>query len=266
MRVKYKIIILIITFVILLLMGIAYAILEQDLKIEGKVSLEKPEEGYIVTYNIDTKWSNENKYYYKITMNLLNNTSKTLNGWKIKINAPYNCEIISYAGVNCKLNNNIIEFTNLSYNEQVLPKESVSFEFQLSTTEPNYNINDIIVSEDSNESENPDLPPDVEKTATVEVKQDNMWQADSYYYHQCTATVKNTGNYEINSWKFDLKIEEGSIEGIWNANYTQNENLFTFEPTSYNKTIPVGGEVGFGLIIKTTSMEIDLIATNIIVK
>lgn len=263
--------ILIVTFCILLLsLGIAYSILKQDLKIIGKANIEtKPIEpsGYEVTYTIDNKWITNHKYYYSITMTLKNNTNELLEGWKISIKAPSNVELLNFSNVNCKLNGNIIEFTNVAYNWQVPSKESVSFEFQLATTDPYYQPSDIIVNDNNQQPspEEPDKPEETEKKASFEYIKENEWTSGNDYFYQYLVKIKNIGFNEIHSWKFEMHFKTlTKVNQIWNANYEiKEENQFIFTNTAYNGMIEPKKEISFGLILESQDNQLQLQEVNV---
>lgn len=241
----------------LLFLGTAYSILSQNVKIIGKVTLIKQDEttaDYTVTYEIENKWNHEGKYYYSILISLQNNTLETLDGWKVEMRAPENAELIGYYDTDCTLIGNRLEFVNVWYNAQVPSKDKVTFKFQISTTDAYYKPGDIIVN-----GTTPIVPPEdteeteEEKKAEVLIQKENAWQGDGFYFTQLKAIVKNIGNVEITSWKFDVDFKcETNVEQIWNAVADKKtESIYTFLPSSYNAVIAKDGEVNFSFIIKT---------------
>lgn len=253
----------------LLALGTAYSILRQDIKIIGKATLVEQNENtadYTVTYEIINKWYNEGKYYYNILISLQNNTLETLDGWKVEMKAPENAELLACYDANCTLNGNRLEFTNLSYNAQVPSKGKVTFQFQIATTDAYYKPGDIIVN-----GTTPIVPPDQpeqpeEKKAEVIVQMENSWQSDSSYFYQLKATVRNIGNVEINSWKFDIDFQsEANVEQIWNASAEKKtESRYSFLPSTYNAVIPKGGEASFAFIVKLPNERSNFEAIEII--
>lgn len=258
---KLKITLYIILTFMLLTMGIAYSLLQQKLNLIGKANIRPAEDtgDYIVTYVINNKWYTNNKYYYQITMTLFNNTNSLLNGWTIDISTPDNAEIINYSNVNCKLKGKRIEFTNVSYNSQVISKESVSFEFQISTTDPYYNPSNIIVN--GNEQEEIPSLPEGERKINIELIQENSWESGGYYM-QYALNITNTGTEIISSWQFDLEAKKQyGIEQIWNAESKQKEDiLYTIKNLEYNGIIQPNETISIGIIIKS-SIKNNLFAT-----
>lgn len=269
-RKSTKKILILIFFILILFISVGYSILKQEVKINGKATINPQEENkeYIVTYVIDAKWYSNNKYYYKITMTLLNNTDKSLEGWKISTTSPKKAKIEAYYNVSCYIKNNHIEFENVSYNAHVPSKQTVSFEFQISTTEENYKPNNIIIN--SNESEKPpetEKPEENNKKIEIQSQKNNGWQVNDYYFSQYTITVKNIGDVSINSWQFDCELyEDSSVEQIWNAIATKQNNIYTFKNSSFNGFIDVNSSISFGVIIKSKKQEIQFDAINIILK
>lgn len=256
----------------LLTLGTAYSILRQDIKLIGKATLVEQNEStadYTVTYEIINKWYNEGKYYYNILISLQNNTLETLDGWKVEMKAPENAELLAYYDTNATLIGNRLEFTNVSYNAQVPSKGKVTFQFQIATTDAYYKPGDIIVNGTTpivppDEAEQPEQPE--EKKAEVIVQKENAWQADSFYFYQIKAIVKNIGNVEINSWKFDIDFQsEATVEQIWNATTEKKtESRYTFLPSTYNAVISKGGEASFAFIVKVASEQSNFEAIEII--
>lgn len=272
-KTKIKVILICFFSITLLFLSVGYSILKQDIKILGKVSIQSQEperQDYIVTYVIDSKWYSNGKYYYKITMTLFNNTNTTLDGWMIAIQAPANAEIVNYASVQCELKEKTIEFTNVSYNAQVPSKTSISFEFQVATTDAYYQPSNIVVN-GSNQvpPEEPEKPGEVEKKAIIELVEENTWESSvQFYFHQYTVTVQNVGTSEIHGWQFDLDFKkEATIEQIWNGEIEKKtQQMYTLKNSAYSGIIPVQGKTNFGFIVKTTMKKLSLEPTNIVLK
>lgn len=271
-KINFKVILICIFSITLLSLSMAYSILKQNIKIIGKANLipQTPEqEGYEVTYEINNKWYSNGKYYYEIRMTLHNHTNQQLEGWKIDVQAPTNAEIINYSNVNCKLNGKIIEFTSVSYNAEIAAKEKVSFEFQVSTTDPYYQPSNIVINGNIQvPPDEPEKPEETEKKANIIFWEENNWEVGGEYYEQYQVKVQNIGISEITSWKFDLDLkEEAKIQQIWNALVQNNEgNLFTFSNSAYNGIIEIGGEVTFGFIFSSSNKEVKLEAINIVLQ
>lgn len=244
----------------LLFLGIAYSILKQELEITGKATITKQDqevEDYIVTYEIKNKWFANGKYYYDITVHLKNNTKEMLEGWEILMNAPKNPELLSYYDVKGNLLQNKLQFTNVGYNAQVQSKETISFGFQIATTDPYYQPENIIVNGTLPEPpEKPDVP-DNQKKVEITIQKENEWESGEFYFSQLQVILKNIGKTEITSWKFDLMFDnETSVEQIWNGNVEKkNETRYTFSPSLYNGLISIDGEASFGIIIKSSEQE-----------
>lgn len=271
MRKRKKIKTYIICFFIcmLLLIGVAYSILKQEIKVTGKANLVvKEQQGdYIVTYKQTNKWYTNGRYFYEIEMNLLNNTQTLLDGWNISIKAPIDANIVNFSNVICTLIGERIEFKNVSYNAQVPAKTSVTFEFQVSTTDAYYAPQDIIIN-GSNPlpPEEPEEPEQGEKEVKISINQDNQWSSGEYQIYQYTTTITNIGTSDINSWSFDLELQEGSsIDQIWNGFVRVEGNITIVSNSTYNGIIPMGGEINFGFILKAKQKEI-LKPINIILK
>ena len=261
-RNKYITITLILFAIIMIIISTAYAILNNRIKIVGKVTLGENSninKGYNVTYVIRNKWSANNKYIFQISMTLENNTDELLDGWKISIENPENGEVLNYYNVNLNATANTIEFSNVSYNAQVPSKGKVTFEFQIATTNPYYKPENIIVNgssiEKPNEPEKPEKPE--EKKIEVTMEKEGQWGTEGEYYTQIKMIVKNVGNTEIHSWQFDIKFEnETTIEQIWNIKSEKINNYqYTISNSDYNGMIQPNAEISFGGIIRSSKSE-----------
>lgn len=259
---KYITITLILFAIIMIIISTAYAILNNRIKIVGKVTLGENSninKGYNVTYVIRNKWSANNKYIFQISMTLENNTDELLDGWRISIENPENGEVLNYYNVNLNATANTIEFSNVSYNAQVPSKGKVTFEFQIATTNPYYKPENIIVNgssiEKPNEPEKPEKPE--EKKIEVTMEKEGQWGTEGEYYTQIKMIVKNVGNTEIHSWQFDIKFEnETTIEQIWNIKSEKINNYqYTISNSDYNGMIQPNAEISFGGIIRSSKSE-----------
>lgn len=259
---KYITITLILFAIIMIIISTAYAILNNKIKIVGKVTLGENSninKGYNVTYVIRNKWSANNKYIFQISMTLENNTDELLDGWRISIENPENGEVLNYYNVNLNATANTIEFSNVSYNAQVPSKGKVTFEFQIATTNSYYKPENIIVNgssiEKPNEPEKPEKPE--EKKIEVTMEKEGQWGTEGEYYTQIKMIVKNVGNTEIHSWQFDIKFEnETTIEQIWNIKSEKINNYqYTISNSDYNGMIQPNAEISFGGIIRSSKSE-----------
>lgn len=259
-------------FVILIIsITIGYALLEEKVQITGKANIKIGEdnnlEKYIVTYSIENKWFSNGLFYYNIKINIFNNSNETLDGWKVSITVPQNSKLEGYYNVNAIIQNNNIIFENVDYNSQILSNQSISFSFIISTTEENYKPGNIIIN--GSKPNNPELPeePEGEKKANIEINRMSGWQGEDGYFYQYTIKIINVSNVQINSWQFEIDIEEDTrIEQAWNTNYNQVGTIVTFKNSDYNGIISVNDSVSFGIIVKTKQENKELKVNNIILK
>lgn len=268
----YTFLVLVIFTIIMLGLSIAYAILNKKINIKAIVTLEEKQntnKGYNVTYIITNKWSSNNKYVFQIRMTLENNTEELLDGWKISIKNPENGEVLNYYNVNCNVNADIIEFSNVSYNAQIPSKEKISFEFQISTTNPYYKPEDIIINGSIIKPPEEDVEkPEGIKKAEIVIEKEGGWGAENEFYTQVKISIKNTGNVEIHSWQFDVNFKnETTIEQMWNVNIKKvNDNQYQLSNSDYNGVIQPNSEIILGGIIKSSAKDIPYEITNIILK
>lgn len=270
-RRNYKNIAILIFTILIITITTGYALLEEKVEIIGKANIKTEEDNntgkYVVTYFIINKWFNNGLYYYNIKMNILNNTSEIVNGWKVSISAPQNSKLEGYYDVNAVIQNSNIIFENVDYNSQILPNQSLNFSFIISTTDENYRPGNIIIN--GSEPINPEGPeePEGEKKVQIEIDRMSGWQGEEGYIYQYTIKITNVGSIQINSWQFDIDMKDDSIiEQVWNANYNHVGTIVTFKNSDYNGIISVNNYVSFGIMIKTKQENKELNATNIILK
>lgn len=266
---QIRIIVLSIFSLLIVSLSVGYSLLKEKIIINGKATIiiEETNNQYIVSYTIDQKWFSNNKYYYKITINILNNTDKTLEGWRVSISKPENGIIENYYNTNCYINNDKIQFENLVYNSQIFAKKTVSFGFQISTTQDNYKPENITINDETEKPPEEDKPEENNKMIEITMNKENSWKSNGNYFLQYNIIIKNTGKSNINSWQFDIESPgKFSIDQIWNAIYEENTNSITLKNSTYNGFIDANNSISFGVIVKAKKEQIEFNTTNIILK
>lgn len=264
---KAKTILLVGLCIVIFFIGVAYSALKQDLNIVGRASLTlKEEQDYEVTYVIVNTWYANERYFYQIQMQLKNNTNTVLNGWKIDIKAPENATLVTYSSVICNLEKERITFTPVSYNTQVPAKGSISFEFQVSTTDPYYKPGDIIINGGTTNPPAPEPPINGERRADIKVKMENSWTVGEEVHYQYAVTITNIGELDIYSWQFSFKLHPLThLEQIWSAVGEEANRTLMIKNSTYNGIIPKENSISFGFILKSKKTP-ELVPIDIILK
>lgn len=270
-KTNVRIFLLIVFCLSLILISIGYSVLKQKVNIFGTATIIKKEEenkDYLVTYVIQNKWFTNGRYYYELIFTLLNNTQTTLDGWEINVKAPKDVNIVTYSNVNCEVKGSQIVFSNVTYNAQIPGKQSVSFELQLSTSDPYYEPTDITINGSNVIPPIDPIPPEEqEREVEIRFQEDNTWSSESYEYYQYSVVIKNVSEVAIHSWQFELGFDQESyIEQIWNGLATQQGNTITLQNSTYNGMIQPNSEISFGFILKTVQKNPNLIPINVILK
>ena len=87
---------------------------------------------------------------------------------------------------------------------------------------------------------------DEQKSYEIEVEKTQSWD-DKY---TANVVVKNTGKQEIKNWVIRGTVD-GTISNIWNAEQlSKDENQTVISYKNYNRSIPVGEQIEFGMQVE----------------
>lgn len=96
-----------------------------------------------------------------------------------------------------------------------------------------------------------EVTPSAQPTATTEVTPSsdlqlstdvNAWEGG----YTMNASVKNTSNSAVNSWKLTLNKADFDITNAWCVNIEESGDFYIITPQEWNASIPAGGSVNFG--------------------
>ena len=87
---------------------------------------------------------------------------------------------------------------------------------------------------------------------SVQTKLINSWEQNQESYYQYEATVTNSGDTALDSWKIILTFEgDITLENGWNGNYQTEGNTLTITNMDYNGYLDTGGSAeNIGFILK----------------
>ena len=87
---------------------------------------------------------------------------------------------------------------------------------------------------------------------SVQTKLINSWEQNQESYYQYEATVTNSGDRALDSWKIILTFEgDITLENGWNGNYQTEGNTLTITNMDYNGYLDTGGSAeNIGFILK----------------
>lgn len=134
---------MIIYFIIILSISIAYSFCNEQLSLSGKVTIKtESKNDYDYTVIANNSWQSNGYYYYQYTITINYLGEQNINSWKIYIDTPFDAIIDGCYGVGeCYIENSVLKMNNAHYNGK-LNKNNKSFSigFQFHTSSPNYDL------------------------------------------------------------------------------------------------------------------------------
>lgn len=272
---KYRICLYILLFILIVItMSSAYAYISNLLKIDGVISIKKPENVNIcdgkLTYEIQS-WSNtDNLYYYLLRFTLTNTSTKAYNTWDVYFDIPEDTQLLSYSSVDAEIVRNKLKVSSLNYNSYLQPDNSINFEVQLVTSnmyyEPtNISVNNCYITND-NPNDMPNDGPNDDVYGDLNINFDfissyNDEKAGKIY--QYDVYVTNNTEDTITNWQFSIeKPSNYEIVNAWNCNYIVKNNVIEFSNMTYNGFLEPGAIARFGIMIRTDQQEYSPVILN----
>lgn len=246
-RIKKSLIIILCLFVTSFLISSAYSTLSQKINVEGNASFVKKDDLEQCKGSIKYEVANWNtdRYYYKLTFTITNESFKNYSGWTIYFDIPDDAILVSYSSVEATINSNKLKADNLYYNGNIAPGDSIQFEIQISTDLTFYEPTNIVLV-NCFEDNGSDITTD-----NIDV-QFNLTSSYGTYNYIYDVIVKNIGSDTINNWAFSIyKPDNTYIIDSWNVNYISKNNSITFSNMTYNGIINPKESIAFGIIINT---------------
>ena len=140
-RKKFKLILTITILVAIVLVVPAYAYMREQLGVTGKTQIvqqytEDLCEGN-VTYLVES-WTSSDDKYYKISFTITNDGDKEYNFWDVYFDVPSDAELSTFSSTEAVIVGNQIKASNVSYNGNLAPGASTSFEIQFTSNASDY--------------------------------------------------------------------------------------------------------------------------------
>lgn len=146
---KIKIILILVVSFSLIITG-AYAILRQNMNIDGIAKIEEETSCDLdvsADFKINATWGgSEGTTVSNATLTINNNSDEDINGWTIKIKGPSDLEVTANANITVD-DNGVSTLTDLSWNGMINANGSIDLDLGLTTIETELNIEYIIFND-----------------------------------------------------------------------------------------------------------------------
>lgn len=158
--------------------GIGYSLLSSQLNISGTARIITGQTQYngvgIVELTLSQTWESGGVYHYQYSGVITNTSNQKISGWEVRVGFPSG-EVSTNSGSNAEfdLQDGVLICTNMSYNKNIQPGKTTSFEIQLASTNSNFkytalSLNGINmpIPEDPNNLEDPPEPAGISVSPT----------------------------------------------------------------------------------------------------
>lgn len=240
---------MIIYFIVILSISIAYSFCNQQLSLSGKVTIKtESKNNYDYTIMSNNSWQSDGYYYYNYTITINYLGEENINSWTIYIDAPFDTVIDGcYSVGECYIENSLLKMNSAEYNGK-LNKENRSFSigFQFHTSSSNYDliINNISFypenqnswddnnnnNDENNESE---IEKELKDKIIFDMYSDNSWGNITSY----TFSIKNESQIDLKSWQVQIQFNESdTVNNLWGAQYIMKENILIISSPSWSNS------------------------------
>lgn len=185
----------------------------------------------LITFKVIDQWENG----YNASVNIYNTSEKTIDNWGIEmilggsISDIWNAEIVNFS-------NDIYSLTNLGWNQDILPQESIEFGFKCMDPFdqfPDIKMKNNILSESS----------DSDYTCKCTITSD--WESG----YTGNIEINNISGNRINEWLLSFELED-EISYIWNAEIIEHElGTYVIKGLEYNQNIESGQKLEIGFVV-----------------
>lgn len=237
----------------LIFIGTGYSLLSQNLQIKGTTTIVKQieEEKIKFTY-VKNAWGAD-PYISQFDITLENVSQETFSNWRFYISVPSGTQVIAAWGVKASIQNGKLVLENESYNANIGIDAKLSFGIQLSTLEPNFELQNPFFESGSNVTSFQEKLPEV-GTLNVEYNLSQNWQDGLGYHYSYEARITNSGNSEVNNWRLEInKDSDLSLESAWSTNYVEQQNQIVFTNVDYNGTIAPNATIAFNFVVLSSN-------------
>jgi len=250
---------------LIIFIGIGYSSLVTNLNIKGTANLIPLDPQYKLSYIVDS-WYTKGEYYYNVDITITNNSNRILENWSVKMDFPINTSVTNAWNTTYQIANNMITFSNVSYNGNIEIGASTDFGFQVKDLTGKFYPKNVSI----NNIQLPDpLPPEPipQGSVLVAFSKSNQWQTGDLYYYSYNVSVNNMTKKKTKSWAFDMLFDSTTnVSQIQDAQYITAAGKIVISNMTYNGVIAAGGNINFGIIITTKNSNYIPQATNIVYK
>lgn len=246
-------ILIIVYFLILSTISIAYSFLSEQLVIEGKSSFNSTSNNeYDFKYNITNEWIENDLSNYIIDSVITYKGNDSIVGWKINIWIPTNTEVMGcYNASECIIKDNTLTIINASYNGIInANNNTVLIKTYLRTKISNYEVRVLgieFIKEDSI-LPNPEIETITGVNTSINLVSD--WGNKKYY----TIDIANNYNKNILSFKITILIpDDAIISSIWGVEYIHKDNNLILSGPSWNIGININSSIQGNIMYDTAS-------------
>lgn len=245
-------------FVVLFSISVAYSLLNVKLNIESSATIDVGKFSY--TYVEDNSWNNGNFYYYQFTPTITYLGNESITGWQIYIYVPSDTEVTGcYNASSCEVVGNVLRIRNASYNGVMTNGSTASPGFQLKMTDPSYEfviistnfyvnggtVVDPVEPPDPVDPTDPDEPQVLTGVTATFTAQSGWGNITSY-----TLDIKNESETNLSSWRIEIEWPEGSeVVNLWNVNYVMSGTTLILTGPNWSTGLNVGATLNAGMQI-----------------
>lgn len=275
---KFMVIIFVVS---LMTISIGYSYLSQFLSVEATGTIVSQEimqdefktDNLLFTYEEKNKWYSSGVYNYQYDCVLENIGTQDYENWEIVIHFPKDMQFLS--GWSANYSQNLGELIVSSDGTSLNSGQSVSFGFQFSTKNGNFNISKVTMDGNliniGGNNNNPGTGSNsggssddgdggtISVELTPSYKITNTWSDGVNNFYQIEVTLANNTKLNTSSWSINAHLPSGStITQNWNCNYINKDDYVTLSNVDYNANIMTNSNVSFGIVVSSPSKEMNI--------
>lgn len=246
-------ILIIVYFLILSTISIAYSFLSEQLIIKGKSSFNSVgNNDYDFKYNYQNKWEENNLFNYMVDSVITYKGNDNIVGWKLNIWIPANTEVVGcYNASICTINENTLTIVNATYNGILnVNNNTVLIKTHLRTELSNYEIRVLGIEFIKEGSIVPNPGTETITGVNTSINLVSDWGNKKYY------TIDITNNYTKNILSFKITIlipDDAIISNIWGVEYIHKGNNLILSGPSWNLGINTNSYIQGNIMYDTSS-------------
>lgn len=253
-RKKSKIKYFLITFILLMVIGVSYAYLSSSLRIKGTITGNMTSEGYIIDPSSNpkleltnlaiNKWESGNLYSYQYSFSLKNNGDLEYDNFTISLTYNGLISTVNIWNYGSEINGEELKVVNNTVHLKA--NSSADIGFIITSSSKNFKLKKIKLEANTKTSE-----VDSSKVA-VRFTKTNSW---GNYVNQYNVEVINQTGATITYWQITLPLNQAVYENGWNAVFSSEASNLKIKNADYNGRLDNGASATFGLQLKTSSAD-----------